>query len=233
MTRLAVLGLAALVPAIAGCTTDGQWSISRALGWDEIKTPSMSKYPPASLEIAERVHTLGRKIIAQNTFTGIEPMFMAVGIPDSLLFHKGPEELYISEGLVKECKTDAELAAVLCSELGQMMAEKRAARRVGAERDSFPEIGLPTGTAVAAAGGTPDDPSRIVERAYQEKRAKANASAAPIEEPGKLARDLMRDAGYDPAEVDRVAPLVKQSDRGNALQKQMTGSAPAPPPWQR
>lgn len=232
MTRLAVLGLTALLHCSTGCTTtDGQWSISRALGWDEILTPSISKYPQASLPIAERVDTVGRKIIAQNTFTGIEPTFWAVGIPESLLFHKGPEELYISEGLVKQCKTDAELAALLCSELGQMMAEKRAARRIGAERDSIPEIGLPGSGAVMSAGGTPADAGRAAERAYQEKQAKQRQSA-PVEDAGQLARDLMRGAGYDPAELERVAPLLKQSDRGNKLQKQMVGSAPAPPRWQ-
>jgi hypothetical protein len=236
MTRLAVLGLAALCPAVTGCTADrdftiGEWSVRRALGWEEVKTPSMSKYPQASLPVAERVDSTGRKIIAQNTFTGIEPMFWAVGIPESLLFHKGSDELYISEGLVKQCKTEGELAAVLCSELGQMIAEKKAARRVGAERDTFPEIGLPGGGTAMAAGGTPDDAGRAAERAYQEKQAKLR-QGGPVEDAGKLARDLMRGAGYDPAELDRVEPLLKQSDRGKLLQKQMTGSAPAPPRWQ-
>jgi hypothetical protein len=42
----------------------------------------------------------------------------------------------------------------------------------------------------------------------------------------------MRGAGYDPAELDRVAPLLKQSDRGAILRKQLSGSAPAPK-WDR
>lgn len=236
MTRLAVLGLVTLLPATGCTTTDGgwalgDWSVSRALGWEEVKTPSMKQYPQASLPIAERVDSLGRKIIAQNTFTGIEPMFWAVGVPEPMLFHKGYQELYISEGLVKQCKNEAELAAVLCSELGQMWAEKQAARRVGAERDTFPEVGLPGGTTVMGAGGTPDDPGRAAERAYQEKRGKA-AQNAPVEGAGKLARDLMRGAGFDSAELERVEPLLKQSDRGKLLQKQLTGSAPAPPRWE-
>ena len=81
----------------------------------------------ASLQTAERVETLGRQIIAQNTFTGLDPLFHTIGVPEPMLFHRGTAELFVSEGLVNRCKTEAELAAVLCSELGQMMAEKQAA----------------------------------------------------------------------------------------------------------
>jgi hypothetical protein len=227
MTRH-VLGLAAVVCASlasTGCTTDGEWSVRRALGWDDGK-PRALKLPPGQLETAERVETLGRRIITQNTFTGIEPLFHTVGVPETVLFHRGPEELFISEGLVKQCKTEAELAAVLCSELGQMMAEKKAARRIGADRDSFPEVGVPTSSGLA--GGTFDDPARTAERAYQEKQRAKEAAAREPADPAKLARDLMRGAGFDPAELDRVAPLLKQSDRGAAIKKQMSGSAPAP-----
>src|SRR5262245_13764143 len=165
MTRH-VLGLAAVVCASlasTGCTTDGEWSVRRVLGWEDPK-PRAMKWPSASLEVSERVETLGRKIVAQNTFTGIEPLFHTGHVPDAVLFHRGSEELWISEGLVNQCKTEVELAAVLCSELGQMIAEKKVARRAGADRDSFPEVGVPTGSGLA--GGAFDDPARAAERAY-------------------------------------------------------------------
>jgi hypothetical protein len=227
MTRFAVLGLAVLCP-VAGCASDGQSSLRRALGWNE---PKIQKLPrgmniPAHLETAERVQDLGQKIIAKNTFTGIEPLFMTQGIPETVLFHRGAEELFISEGLVKQCKTEAELAAVLCSELGQMVAEKRAVRRVGADRDYFPDAGLPGG--VSTAGGAADDPARAAELAYRERRQPRTTSAAEPADAAQLARDLMKGAGFDPAELDRVAPLLKQSDRGAALKKQLGGSGAAP-----
>jgi hypothetical protein len=224
MTRL-VLGLVLVstAPLLCGCTTDGSWSMSRMLGWDE--TPKQAPLPKADLATAERVETIGRKIIASNTFTGIEPLFHTIGVPEPALFHEGPERLMVSEGLVKQCRTDGELAAVLCSELAKMTAEKKAARRVGAERDSFPEIGIPTGSGLA--GGTPDDPARAAERAFLEKqrtkqavRESANAALS--------AADLMRGAGFDPADLDRVAAILKQSDRGLVIKKQLSGSAPAP-----
>ena len=181
--------------------------------------------PKADLATAERVETIGRKIIAQNTFTGIEPLFHTIGVPEAMLFHEGPERLMISEGLVKQCKTDGELAAVLCTELGKMTAERTGARRVGADRDSFPEIGIPTGSGLA--GGTPDDPARAAERAFQEKQRSKQAGRESVGSTLSAA-DLMRGAGFDPAELDRVAPLLKQTDRGLAIKKQLSGSAPAP-----
>jgi hypothetical protein len=219
MTRLILV--AAVTPILCGCTTDGSWSMSRMLGWDD--TPAHARMPKADLATAERVETIGRKIIAQNTFTGIEPLFHTIGVSDLVLFHEGPERLMISEGLVKQCRTDGEIAAVLCSELAKMAAEKKAARRVGAERDSFPEIGVPTGSGLA--GGMSDDPARAAERAIlDEQRKKDRAAASPALEAG----DLLRGAGFDPADLDRVAPLLRQSDRGNAIKKQMSGSALAP-----
>lgn len=224
------LGLAILFStslALTGCMTDGEWSVSRMLGWDDGKPRSSAKMPKADLATAQRVDELGRKIIAQNTFTGIEPMFHTIGVPETVLFHRGTEELMISEGLVKQCKTEAELAAVLCSELGHMMADKRGAKRAGADRDSIPSIGMPTSAGLG--GGSPADSARTAELAYQEKRAKAIA-AGETADASKFASDLMRGSGFDPAELDRVAPLLKQ--RSTTIQKQLSAPAPAPR-WDR
>lgn len=210
-----------------GCTSDNTWSVSKLIGWDDPKLPPIPKYPAASMQVAERVETLGNQIIAVNTFIGIKPLFYTIGVPESVLFHRGPEELFISEGLVKLCKSDAELAAVLCSELGQMVAEKRAVRRVGADRDTFPDISLPGGSTAMTGGGTPGDAARQAELAYQDRRPKPTPQIDPVDAT-KHARTLMNMAGFDPAVLDQVQPLLKQSDRGVALQKQMSGSAPAP-----
>jgi len=224
MTRIAI-GFISIMPIVlfTGCTTDGSWSISRMLGWDN--TPAHSRLPKADLATDERVETLGRRILAQNTFTGIDPLFHAIGVPESVLFHEGPERLMVSEGLVKQCRTDGELAAVLCTELAKMIAEKKAAQRVGADRDSFPEIGVPTGSGLA--GGAPDDPARAAERVFLEKQRIKRTNQEAVD-PAKLASELMRGAGFDPADLDRVAPQLKQSDRGQTIRKQLSGSAIAP-----
>jgi len=222
----------ALVAGAGGCaSTAGEWSVGRLLGWEEVKVPRDMTLPRAHLEMAERVETLGRRILAQNPFTGIEPMFYAIGVPEPVLFHRGPEELFISEGLVRRCPTEAELAAVLCAELGQMVVEKRAGRRAGFDRETIPEVALPGGTMLG--GGTAADPGRAAELAFQERRrdAKLPAAAEPADAK-KVARELLTGAGFDPAELDRVEPLLRPSDRGALLRKQMSGPAPAPK-WER
>jgi predicted Zn-dependent protease len=212
--------------ASIGCSTDFGYSVQKLIGWDDAKITD-PKYPKASYEIAERVESMGKWIVAQNTFMGINPQFYTVGVPESVLFHRGPEELFISEGLVKLCKSDDELAAVLCSELGKMVAEKRAIRRVGADSDTIPDVGLASGGQVMTGGGTPDDPSRMAELAYQQKRPKLAPTINP-DDAAKQARTLLTTAGYNPAALDQVQPLLKQSDRGSILRKQLSGTAPSP-----
>ena len=53
--------------------------------------------------------------------------------------------------------------------------------------------------------------------------ARADATDA-----AKAAKELLTGAGYSPAELDRVESLLKQSERGEALKKQMSRPAPAP-----
>ena len=140
MNRLTALFAGAALLSSTGCMSDGEFSVRKALGWDDappgragvrVQTPSTKDLPQANQAVAERVELLGRKIVAQNTFLGIEPLFMTIGVKEDVLFHNGSELLYISEGLVERCKSDAELAAVLCSDMGQMVAEKRAAGLAG------------------------------------------------------------------------------------------------------
>jgi predicted Zn-dependent protease len=221
MKRRATLGLAAGLLFLTGCMTDGEWSVEKVLGWD---TPRQPKFSPASLQVAERVEGLGRRIVAQNTFTGLDPLFHTIGVPESMLFHRGTSELYVSEGLVRKCKTEAELAAVLCAELGRMMAEKRLARNLGRDKDTIPEVALP-------GGGLGSDGTRAAEVASQEKKT-ARDPAETQADPVQLAKELLTGAGFDPAELDRVEPLLKQTDRGDVLHKQMAGSAPAPT-WEK
>ncbi len=249
MPRPAV-GIAAVVCAClagTGCTTDGQWVGPRQLladagltksdtlggdpvgqNWEKVKTPGTPKIPAALIETTERVELLGRRIIAQNVFTGLEPAFVAFGIPETVLFHRGTEAIFISEGLVKKCKTEAELAAVLCSELGQMMAEKRGVRRNGSDRDTIPDSALPGG--VTVAGGTPADLGHEAEIAFRERRQPRSARTEAPDSAAKLSRDLLKGAGFDPAELDRVEPLLRQDERAKTLRKQMSNSA-APPKW--
>ncbi|MBN9122591.1 MAG: hypothetical protein J0I06_26160 [Planctomycetes bacterium] len=232
MNRLAAMTAGAALLFATGCKGDGEWSVSKALGWDappgRVGAPPKD-VPPASLAVAERVEVLGRKLVAQNTFTGIEPMFMTIGVKEAVLFHRGSEQLFISEGLVEQCKSDAELAAVLCSEMGQMVAEKRASKAVGRDVEPIPDA---THGAGREPGGAAYDAGQQANLAYYEKQFPRGAARPDPVDAQRTARDLLVGAGYSPAELDRVEPLLKQSERGEKLKKQMGGSAP-PPDWKR
>lgn len=233
MKRLATLTAGAALLFSTGCMHNGEWSVRKALGWDDappnrVATPLPKDMPMPNPAIAERVELLGRKVVAQNTFIGVDPLFHTIGVKENVLFHIGPERLVISEGLVEQCKTDAELAAVLCSELGQMVSEKRTAKALGRDVDPIPDAthgaGLP--------GGSPFDAGQQVNLAYHDKQFPRGGQRPDPIDAKRTARELLVDAGYSPAELDRVEPLLKQSERGEQLKKQMSASAP-PPDWKK
>lgn len=231
--RIAAAACACVAPT--GCVT-GELAVQRSLSSDpkvppnskKVKTPGDPKIPLAHIETSRRVEQLGKQILTQNPFTGLEPAFATAGVPETVLFHRGTEMIVVSEGLVKKCKTDAELAAVLCTELGLMVAEQQSLRR--AKNDPIPESALPGGA--SPAGGTPVDPGLQAEIAFRERGKPRAPRISETEAASKISRELLRGAGFDPAEYDRAEPLVKQSDRGTALRKQMSQSAPAPT-WDR
>jgi predicted Zn-dependent protease len=214
MNRRSAIRLLGLALTSAGCFGNQLEKNSIVTERDKSRAPKVS---PASVQVAGRVDELAHRIVEQNTFTGIEPVVTVIGVPEAVLFHRGPSQLFISEGLVQKCKTDPELAAVLCSEMGQMMSQKRAGIRVGRDRDGNP------------GPAPPEDASGVVEaeRALQLRRAKERL-AKDQSDANQLARQLLKGAGFDPAELDRVDKMVKQSDRGEAIKKQMNGPAPAP-----
>lgn len=231
MGRFAALVTGFAMLLSTGCLSDGEWSARRALGLDDGKPGFNPKdMPAASLAAAERVEVLSRLIIARNTFTGIEPHIFTIGVKEATLFHRGPEELFISEGLVNQCKTDEELAAVLCAELGQMVAEMRTAKSLGREVSPIRDASFGAGS--VAAGGGPYDAGQQANLAYHEKQHPRAAVGIDPADAKKTAGELMTGAGFNPSELERVQPLLKQSDRGEALRKQMSGSAPAPT-WQK
>jgi hypothetical protein len=233
MKRLVVLTAGAALLLSAGCTHDGVSSLRTALGGDPpgrgrapgAKDPAA--IPKASLEVAERVELVGRKVLAQNTFSGLDAdsiQFMVFGVKEQVLFHRGAELLFVSEGIVEKCHTDAELAAVLCAEMGKMVAEKRAAQAVRRDADPVAEVGRAGGPLFP--GGNATEAGRAAGTAPPGQKP----GAAP--DPAAAARELLKGAGYSPAELDRVEALLKPSERGEKIRKQMGGPAPAPS-WEK
>src|SRR5262249_12662608 len=69
---------------------------------------------PASQEAHMRVSLVGQRLLTNNRQeNGLRPVFHTIGRPEAEVFHRGQGELFITEGLVKQCQTDGQLAAVL------------------------------------------------------------------------------------------------------------------------
>lgn len=182
--------------------------------------PHAPEITAAHVETSQRVDELMRRILDQNPFTGIDPIAHTFGRKESMLFHRGNGELFISEGLVKKCRTEPELAAVLCSELGKMMSQQKSAAAAGRLPSTIPDIALPN--------GLPDANSvQIAEMTRIERQQKERQLHDQSEEV-QLAKMLLKGAGFDPNELDRIESMVKQSESGEQLRKQFAGTSPRP-----
>lgn len=137
MSRLAILGTALVGLASAGCLDEMLNRSGEIPGIGKpIDTP---KLPEASIATAARVDQVGRELLAANPFIGVDPTFHTVALPEPAIGHPDFGGVVVTEGLVNRCKTDAELIAVLATELGQMSAEKRLVERVrSTDADSAP-----------------------------------------------------------------------------------------------
>lgn len=220
MDRRAASGFACGLLLLCGCTHTGTFSFEKLLGWEETGTMNVT---PESMKTAERVDALGRRIVAQSPFSGLEPLFHVVWVRESVLFHRGTAEVFISAGLVEKCKTEPELAAVLCAELGKMSAEKRRAALHGKDRDGIASVTFPDANAL--------DTGKSAEVAKQDKGTPHRFTPDELNAEA-VARDLLRGAGFDPEELEKARGLLRQSERGDDIRKQLAGSAAAPK-WER
>ncbi|HMC66561.1 MAG TPA: M48 family metalloprotease, partial [Gemmataceae bacterium] len=117
---------------------------------------------PAAVAVAARVDALGRQILAANSEIGAKPLFNTIGAPHPTLFHKGTSDIYITEGLVKQCATEGQLAALLCHELGAMISEREALAGPFKSADPGPPVEVRVGTDSGGAFG-PADQTRLAE----------------------------------------------------------------------
>jgi len=180
--------------------------------------------PVASTESAARVDRIGRKLISGSPFLFVsEPTFQTVGgesgeAPE--LFHRDATGLFITEGMVRSCKSDDELAAVMASEIGHMVGERRRTERMN----------LPEPTPSAATLGSLDgmgtmDPARAIELAELDKnfRGPAEKRLIATSDPQRIAADCLRDSGYDPKLLRTVEPILCKARKNHKLASQLAG----------
>jgi hypothetical protein len=189
-------------------------------------TPVQTAHAPASDEAAGRVLAVAEKVRTANPQLGLRPGYVTIGAPWEELFHVGDNAVFITEGLVRQCRTDEQLAALLCHELGKMAAEHDAlANAAGPAPDRGPPIDAPVGKDAGGAFGAPDG-VRAVELARYERRKRGGAAAPDAD---ALARSLLEKAGGRAADLEAVAPLLRAADEHMTFEKQITAARPAAP----
>ncbi|CAN5386496.1 hypothetical protein BH11PLA2_BH11PLA2_08240 [soil metagenome] len=196
--------------------------------------PMMSQKPPetrpASLAAAARVDQVGRQILAANPFTGLDVSFQVVGNPEPLLLHRDRFGVFISDSLVDQCKTDAELAAVLCTELAKLVAEQRSLTRMGYDTRSDVPMANSMGTNDLAG-----DPVRMAEGAIREQqspRVNHEKVTKELTDPKAIAAELLKTSGHDVKNLETIEPLLKNLNKDRDLVKQLSGGSILPS-WSR
>jgi hypothetical protein len=214
-----------LVTVLAGCFSgDSRHTlVSNPFGGGAKVASAQVPHDPATEATAVRVASLGQKIVQANPQLGLHPLFTTVGAPQAEIFHRDTGEIIISEGLVRQCKNDGQLAAVLCLELGKLASEREALAHPAARMpERRPPPNVPIGN---DSGGTfgPPDGTRFVELAKIDKEVHApNLPNLPAPPPDVLARSLLEKAGFETSNLEEVSSLLRAAEGNTGFQKQFT-----------
>ena len=217
--------------AAAGCLGPGPTAADTAA----LRAGSNGPPPnaaPASTEAAARVDTIGRKLIAANPQTGTATrslMFHTIGAPQPEVFHRGTTDIYVTEGLVRLCASDGQLAAVLATELGRLVSEREALTPQAIRK---PERLPPPDTSVVydAGWGTAPDQTRLRELADLDRDRRAQRQVLPPPDPHALARVYLLRAGYHDDDLAAAGPLLQTAKGNGGFEKQMGAAPPAAAP---
>lgn len=229
-TRTALL--IGLLVAGAGCLSDEQKLTtvpSSPFGKSpRTQTASFKQAPKATQEMSLKVDRIGKKLVAANPRITQKIVFMVIGQPHEEIFHQTQKDvstILITEELAKQCKTEGELAAVLSEELGRVMSEQmvqaRPARKpVPTYLTTIPSIGNDFGGAISGADRSGDMLVGHFEKEMQQTRPSLPAAPPP---PETLARVYLSRAGFNPKELEAVAPLLRKAEKQSSVEQAMNG----------
>ncbi len=235
MTRCAWLLTVSLAVASAGCSmTDISTWINPDSGplgtvQDRPFTPAPTGpaptivHAPATEAATRRVNDVGQRLLAANAELPVRPVFLGIGSPDPQIFHRDTTAIYVSDGLVSKCTTEAQLAAVVASELGKMVSMREAllalkARRGERDRPAALPIGPDSGGTFGPADGT-----RLAELGQFEKETGHGPNGGPPSpppDPDLLARTFLKKAGFAVTDLDGVAPLLREAAQHSDIEQQ-------------
>jgi hypothetical protein len=185
-----------------------------------------ASFAPASGEMALRVDAVRHAILAANPSLSVRPVAATIGAPHAEIFHQGTQVIYVTEGLVKRCKNDGEIAALLCLELGKMVAEREARFGThGRTAGGRPPIDVPIGN---AGQFNASDQVALAELGRYEQERRQATRRRPPPDPQELAAEYLVKAGYGKDKLDAVGPVLQDADRNYVIEKQFRAPNGAP-----
>ncbi len=183
-----------------------------------------ASFAPAPSEISARVDQVGRKILAANPQIGVKPLFATIGSPSPEVFHQGTTMVFITMGLVQQCKTEAQLAAILSRELGKMVSEREARTSAGTrDPERLPPVDVPIGQAGMSSFTSGADLTHMAEVGRFENSHPRRRGPLPAPDPMALARIYLEKAGYREADLEFARPLLDAAEKNAGLEKQLGG----------
>jgi hypothetical protein len=223
MTRcLLPVGLA----LVAGCVSNPKTTLLQPTPANGQVVQVAQAAPEATQAVAVRAATLGRKIAEANPQMGLQTIVSCLGVPQPTIFHrlaKDSCQIYISEGLVNQCPGEAQLAAVLCMEMGKAASEKAAAAAPPAPRMYIePPPACPVGTDSGGPLGSPDL-TRLAELGKVDQERHRHELPPPPPAADVLARAYLQRAGYAAADLQAVTPLLRAAEKNTEVEKQILG----------
>ena len=193
---------------------------SRTANSEPTKLPK--NLPPAATETASRVYTIGQEILAKNPQLPVRPLFTTIGSKEETVFHSGNAQVYISEGLVRKLKTDGELSAVLCLELGKMISEREGQLSKQDHREADRPLLPPRMPDVAGSSMGADMTQQAEMARFQQQNPRRNTGVMPPPpNPEFLAKGYLTRAGYNADELTRVQSLLRNAEMNPTFEKQL------------
>ncbi len=222
---------------LAGCLFDDRFQMASVPSspFGQIPAPPGQQVvakTPASFEQAKRVDLASYGIVTANPQLSFRPLFSTIGAPQPEIFHSGATAVMITDGLVKQCTTNAQLAAVLCMELAKMTAENEARTGPGAKvPERAPPMEVPVGNDGDGIFGPADQVHRAelgkYESEFNQRASGGQLGSAPDVQ--TLARSYLTKAGYAASELDAVAPLLQTAAENHTFADHLGPPAVSPP----
>lgn len=224
------VGMMALLAALSGCVSE-QPKLNSVSARSMVGKPGQVQaarvlHAPAAEAVEKRVLAVGDKILTANPQLRKPIVFQTIGDPKPEVFHRvqgDSAQVVITQGLVNQCKTDGQLAAILCQELGKITAEQSVRQRLAHEVPiRTPMLPPQIGNDIAGPLGPADGSQQLILAHFEKERQQATPSLPPPS-PEKLAKQYLQHAGYGASEFDGAAALLRGADQNNDWERQMAG----------